>query len=93
MTAALAYMYPKADRTIKNTSVAYFAKMVCDRATRRPALRSRARVERASASKREGPSAGKRLIMCNGGGGGQIPQPGTLIGFHNDQETPRFPVM
>ena len=93
MTAALAYMYPKADRTIKNTSVAYFAKMVCDRATRRPAVFSFARVERASARKREGPSAGKRLIMCNGGGGGQIPQPGVLIGFHNDQENPRFPVM
>ena len=41
MTAALAYMYPKADRTIKNTSVAYFAKMVCDRATPRPAVRAR----------------------------------------------------
>jgi hypothetical protein len=34
-------MYPKADRTIKNTSVAYFAKMVCDRATPRPAVRAR----------------------------------------------------
>jgi hypothetical protein len=29
--------------------------------------------------------------MANGGG--QIPEPGVLIGFHADQEAPRFPVM
>ena len=31
--------------------------------------------------------------MANGGNGGQIPEPGRLIGFHADQEAPRFPVM
>ena len=30
MSASLAYMYPKADRAIKITSVVYFAKMVRD---------------------------------------------------------------
>ena len=38
-------------------------------------------------------SVGKRLIMANGGARGQIPEPGALIGFHADQEAPRFPVM
>ena len=62
MTASMAYMYPKADRTIKNTSVAYFAKMVCDRATRRPAVRSRASSERGLL--KASSALGSELAVC-----------------------------
>ena len=66
------------------------------RLLRQDGLRPRdaaSRGSRASGAWTREPSVGKRLIMANGGARGQIPEPGALIGFHADQEAPRFPVM
>ena len=66
------------------------------RLLRQDGLRPRdaaSRGSRASGARTREPSVGQRLIMANGGNGGQIPEPGRLIGFHADQEAPRFPVM